>query len=174
MIINLSVIGETGWYLNNEQLYYFCIDKGEYILLCGPLSVDLYDAAVEELDKFTEYKKNSSSSYPLNLQLDRLGLHATRIQIETLLDDLWHLDQILKNTEDELILYKNLVAHDQYEQFNDDGVSITVNKNSNAFIKLTSIMRGFLARTRVKKMVSTNAAMSTGVLIATSNTEQGG
>lgn len=101
-------------------------------------------------------------------------MHATRVQIETLLDDLWHLDDLLKNTVDELYLYKSLVDSNQIESIHeDDGSEVVVNKNSAAFVKLTSLTRGFIIRSRVKKMIANKDAMESGILFAMNNTIQG-
>lgn len=35
-------IGSTGWYMNQDQLYYFVVENGKYLLLCGPIHEDVY------------------------------------------------------------------------------------------------------------------------------------
>eukprot|EP01035_Chromulina_nebulosa_P024435 gene24435-31820_t len=66
-----TVQGETGWYKMNDLLFYFCFNEGEYYLLCGPLQVDAFETAKQELveDKTVE---RIFGKFPLCFRLDRL------------------------------------------------------------------------------------------------------
>ena len=47
--------GQTGWYSSNDMYFYFCLDGGEYLLLCGPLSKEMYDIAEAESKQVMSY-----------------------------------------------------------------------------------------------------------------------
>ena len=129
--------GQTGWYRVQDQMFYFCIDEKEFVLLCGPISRDMYDIAVEEINQIIsrtasipmveEGSTDSGSKsslialrfphlkLPKNIGIDRLGLQATRIQIETLLDDLRTRDEYITRVEEDLSVMKKTVYISQAE-----------------------------------------------------------
>ncbi len=70
--------GEAGWYISNQQLFYFALDKGEFVLVCGPMSEEEYDQALNEcLDKGLAPRPSSVG----DIEIDRLGLVALRVEI---------------------------------------------------------------------------------------------
>ena len=70
--------GEAGWYISNQQLFYFALDKGEFVLVCGPVSEKEYDQALNEcLNKGIPPRPSSIGE----IEIDRLGLVAVRIEI---------------------------------------------------------------------------------------------
>ena len=70
--------GEAGWYISNQQLFYFALDKGEFVLVCGPMSEREYDEALHEcLVKGLAPRPSVIGE----IQIDRLGLVALRGEI---------------------------------------------------------------------------------------------
>jgi len=54
-----TVQGETGWYCAPDgSVYYFVLEEGEYLMACGPLSMDEYEA----LMTLSEDKKKKSKA----------------------------------------------------------------------------------------------------------------
>ncbi len=263
-----TVQGETGWYTTQDQLFYFCAQQDEFMLLCGPITHDIYELALEDLlvyltpsimtpaevnntllssplgfEGSLEHRGSFSSvnsglsmsallekyrkrppKFPKSINIDQLGLQATRIQIETLLHDISLRDHYINEYEnqlqqcqttiqqlqDELLLkqYETEKLHLQYqdsekhvktlekhvsfltEQFNEkmkssiDGVQQKMSDllqqtdvyekvYKKRFILLSSIIRGFLSRQRVKRIRQYRQAEETGVLLAMKNTIQG-
>ena len=71
--------GEAGWYVSNGQLFYFALDKGEFVLVCGPLTEQEYD------DALNECINNNIAPRPTlagEIEIDRLGLVALRIEVK--------------------------------------------------------------------------------------------
>lgn len=103
-----TVQGDTGWYLAHNQYFYFVRDDTteEFLLLCGPLSPTLYDAAQEEDAKHHHpipFGAPKSMQKP-HLKIDSVSVHATRFHIETLLQDIQERDEnvnLLQSLEEE-------------------------------------------------------------------------
>jgi hypothetical protein len=103
-----TVQGDTGWYLAHNQYFYFVRDdtSEEFLLLCGPLSPALYDAAQEEDAKHHHpipFGAPKSMQKP-HLKIDSVSVHATRFHIETLLQDIQERDEnlnLLQSLEEE-------------------------------------------------------------------------
>lgn len=73
--------------------------------MCGPISRELYDIAVEEL-KISMSSYPLAGKFPLSMTIDRLGVHATRVQIETLQDDLKDCEAFLAQTQSAFDAYR--------------------------------------------------------------------
>jgi hypothetical protein len=191
----------------------------EFLLLCGPISQDMYNLAVQEVqlmskpsnstsssnastaNSITSGTNSSSNSMKHLLLLDRLGVQATRIQIDTLMEDIHARDDYIGGVEDKLRELQSLACQQQ-QQLEDcrealagleeeNGALLLYKErylasrgavNSSAsftaleqqkFVKLTSLARGYIARRRVKKLKMAKLADSTGVLVALENTKQG-
>ena len=59
-------------------LYYFLSSQGEFLLLCGPISPDIYDIACEELKASPRFSamvntRGDIEGYKAPLLVDRLG-----------------------------------------------------------------------------------------------------
>ena len=111
LMINDCLVGKTGWYTSGESFFYFCMDKGEFVLLCGPISKEMYDIAIQEL-KLSLPVFPVAGRFPKNLELDRMGLHATRVQIETLTEDLREAEDQLTNSQQAFENYRQRVLID--------------------------------------------------------------
>ncbi len=70
--------GEAGWYVANNQLYYFAMDKGEYVLVCGPVTETEYDYALSEC---INRGLQPRPQYRGEIEIDRIGLVALRFEI---------------------------------------------------------------------------------------------
>jgi hypothetical protein len=70
--------GEAGWYVCNNELFYFALDKGEFVLVCGPLTELEYDIALDEC-----HNKNIQPRprYAGEIEIDRIGIVALRVEI---------------------------------------------------------------------------------------------
>ena len=210
--------GETGWYRANDQMFYFCVDESEFVMLCGPVSKELYAVAVEEIDQIIarsaliEDSTGKGSLAKLkfphlklskNISIDRLGLHTTRVQIETLLDDLRVRDEYITKVEDELNALKTTHTevvdklNKQLEEYStttsllqkeneglqyktrfikdelQDKLQLAAKLDDKMFVKLTSLARGYLGRKKVDRLKLFKIADETGILVAMSNTVQG-
>ncbi len=126
-----TVQGGAGWYVSNGHLYYFALDKGEFVLLAGPLSAEEYDSALEDLAA-----KNvaPSSIYAGQVDCDRLGLHATRRQISLLNHQLDHLRHEL-GPDGALQKYSHSLQgqiHDRDKEIKNLKDKLNVNDNSYA------------------------------------------
>ena len=184
--------------------------------MCGPISKDMYDLAREELNASPRFSLTMNrEKLPTNLVVDRHGLHATRIQIETLLDDLKtrdalidqlygdiaYLQEVANNAQNSKMTHQHeatllrrqvmecqgmveMLTKEKYKLANKDKLDTfqqTLNNlienasrlNMSAYIKLSSVVRGFNSRNRVKKMKLFRLAHETGVLVAMKNTVQG-
>jgi formate-dependent nitrite reductase cytochrome c552 subunit len=83
------------------------------VLLCGPITRELYDIADQELaQKLPQYSAIATAKYPRILEIDRLGIHATRVQIETLTEDLRDAEEQLAMTQQSLETYRQKVLQD--------------------------------------------------------------
>lgn len=168
----------------------------------------------------------SGGHFPRKLKIDRLGIHATRVQIENLMDDVRELESQLEASNSALNAYRLRVQtdfdelrmkfeaelnghlnsqselHEQKlkslrENLFESSAEITrlneklnhravvqwsprllIEKGSQAstqsrIVLVQSIVRGFLARTRVRRALTYIAAKQSGVLIALKKTKQG-
>lgn len=70
-----TVQGESGWYINNDSLFYFATVDGQFKLLCGPTTAEEYDTILNECINLTEMPTSEVS-------IDRMGLLAVRKEIE--------------------------------------------------------------------------------------------
>jgi len=73
-----TVQGHAGWYVAKGDLFYFALDKGEFVLVAGPLSAKDYDAILLDM------KRNNiitHSEFSGEIDVDRMGLHAVRWQL---------------------------------------------------------------------------------------------
>lgn len=188
------------------------LNQGEFILLCGPIKKELYQLALDEISLSPRFR--FTKSFPLDLKIDRLGVHATRIQIETLLDDIQNRDQLLEQLYDEFLRFRSFSdaeknktikkyqseldrLHAQILEYQESIQQLEAeisslnhklklpsieqklsdmvldSKLTRAFVKLTSIARGYLGRIRFNRIKSVKLAEETGVLIALKNTIQG-
>jgi uncharacterized protein YoxC len=135
--------GETGWYTSQDQLFYFCAQEEEFLLMCGPITQDIYELALEDLvasmtptimtpveqlpdnsneesnmnpmDSMVERYKKRPPKFPKNITIDHLGLQATRIQIETLLHDISLRDHYINEYEIQLNDLNNFINSLQEE-----------------------------------------------------------
>jgi uncharacterized protein YoxC len=135
--------GETGWYTSQDQLFYFCAQEEEFLLMCGPITQDIYELALEDLvasmtptimtpveqlpdnnneesnmnpmDSMVERYKKRPPKFPKNITIDHLGLQATRIQIETLLHDISLRDHYINEYELQLNDLNNFINSLQEE-----------------------------------------------------------
>jgi hypothetical protein len=89
-----------------------CNSQGEFVLLCGPITKELYDIAAQELGARLPYAAVAAGMYPRNLEVDRLGIHATRVQVETLTDDLRDAEEQLALTQQSMETYRQKVLQD--------------------------------------------------------------
>ena len=64
------------------------------------------DTAGDDGDDDNRDDDDNNNAVGSDLHLDRLGLHATRIQIETLIDDLRNRDELMERLHEELASYK--------------------------------------------------------------------
>lgn len=71
----------------------------------------MYDLAVEELEELDQFK-NAKKKFPLDVLIDRLGIHASRLQIETLLDDIRERDVQLKEIHTNFERYQTKLEKD--------------------------------------------------------------
>jgi hypothetical protein len=147
--------GQTGWYRVQDQMFYFCVDEKEFVLLCGPISKDLYDLAVDEINQMISkatigLEEGSTESgskaslvslkfphlkLPKNIAIDRLGLQATRIQLETLLDDLRVRDEYIAKMEDDLSTLRRTVQTTQTEAI------LKLNKQVEEYMSITAALK---------------------------------
>ena len=67
----------------------------------------MFDLAIDELEGLVEKEKGF---FPRNLVVDRGGIHATRVQIEVLLEDIRDRDVAIEQYKLELMDYKNTVT----------------------------------------------------------------
>eukprot|EP00981_Chlorochromonas_danica_P010651 scaffold3296_cov159-Ochromonas_danica.AAC.18 len=191
--------GSTGWYSTDGQLFYFCLDDKDFLLLCGPLSTLMHDQACANYR--TAMGAEADKKRPV--VIDRLAIQATRLQIDTLLSDLVERDAYISTLEakvndlqtqlssqrlaveeysqallgldairNELALYKEKYKGDALHGFLEKA-QLVKESHRGGLIRLTSIIRGFLARKRVKRLKLTRLADDTGVLVAMENTLQG-
>jgi hypothetical protein len=85
--------GETGWYTLNKLLFYFVLDEtGNYNLLCGPVSMDLYNSVYSKWKESiiipNENKDKQEKIVPtLSLNICKIGVLAVRNQIEQLIEE---------------------------------------------------------------------------------------
>lgn len=92
--------GSTGWYIDEGKYYYFCCHEGSFILLCGPLSEDMYALARSECREAwgTHYHRLKHDQC---LHIDRLAVHATRMQIDLLTEEMHartaNIDELLRS-----------------------------------------------------------------------------
>ena len=87
--------GQTGWYEEAGEVYYFVRHEGQYLLLGGPLTMDMYSLAVSECRQAwgAQYHRLRSQK---NVCIDLLGLHATRMQLEILTSELRQRDEHIR------------------------------------------------------------------------------
>ena len=84
-----TIQGQTGWYCAQELMFYFCKEfSGEFTLICGPISKDMFNLALSELKMLLGQYYPANQKFPKTGLVDRLCIHATRIQIETLMDEI--------------------------------------------------------------------------------------
>ena len=269
--------GESGWYVQQGQYFYFVCDEGEHLLLCGPISHDMYLLAAQEAQKALamshaayEVRPASQSQFrpasredkslfvrpgsrqqagqaqrrPVSQQsmrrlrarlvVDRVGISATRVQMEVLLGDIRDRTLELSIARNALSNYQKQVAADmerlQREMLDeaDDaraaqreavaewqarydhsqacllaaqkaleaekrastlrgrsskqdewqerfgGVAASLGAHQlRGLIRLQALTRGALERSKLRRLVLTLKARSSGVLMAMPNTAQG-
>ena len=202
------------------------------MLLCGPIDDELYETACKlERPAESSLLKRTVENFP-GLAVDRIGLRATRLQIDMLTADITTLETELEqlkhgvsssggNVESNAITTPPVLQQPQSE------VNIEVNTTSLntayneiqaltaeiteckemirrletdrrrsllsrhaseivkqkmvtltipqvvALVRLTSMVRGFLARARVRRIQTSRLAVEVGVLSAMPNTIQG-
>jgi hypothetical protein len=91
--------GSSGWYMMEEEMYYFCIDGSEFVLLAGPLTRAEYDESLvrTQRDMGLPERKGwlvaESMNLPKNIVLNRHGLVAVRLQFDLLVNRLEKADR---------------------------------------------------------------------------------
>ena len=85
-------------------------------MLCGPITQDMYDLAMEECNAIVV--KDKGGRLPLDFKLDRGAIQATRIQIEVLLEDIRERDLAIQQYTHDLNEYKNSVDQAVFIQYN--------------------------------------------------------
>ncbi len=198
--------GGTGWYSSQGQMFYFCLDDTDLVLMCGPITRDLYEAAKQEvaaLPKYGTLMQTPSAALPQRIVLDRVGLQAMRIQVDTLLNDLAERDEFIAIAE--LKIQDQIKANkaqglqlEEYaqalQQFNAAQSELQLLKakhadsvaqvfatrllmltaaHKKALVRITALVRGFIARKKVRRLKLSRLADDTGVLVAMENTKQG-
>ncbi len=73
--------GQAGWYVRNNELFYFAVDKGEFVLLSGPFSAEEYDEALQDI---TVAGIPPKPAFAGEIEIDRLGLHANKMMLQRL------------------------------------------------------------------------------------------
>lgn len=193
------------------------LSQREYVLLCGPVDEEIYEAAVASASSPT----NSSSTISVEgtatsyqpparvLEVERVGIHATRLQIDSLTAqieelDLRHQELILEldeqnQTSDAALLEaraeitklreemeqcrviirtleaerrRSILSRHVSEIFREKLQKLSI-ENVVALVRLTSMVRGFLGRARVKRIKASQIASEVGILSALANTIQG-
>lgn len=86
--------------------------QSEFVLLCGPITKELLDIAERELIGRLPFAAVAAGKYLCNLEIDRLGIHATRVQIETLTEDLRDAEEQLALTQQSFETYRQKVLQD--------------------------------------------------------------
>lgn len=76
--------GDAGWYVEKDSLYYFCLDEGEFTLFCGPISENIFQLALRELDHSYDHKLRPSSVYAKNISIDLVAMQVVKMQMEAL------------------------------------------------------------------------------------------
>ena len=79
--------GDSGWYLENSSLlFYFCLDdRGNYNLLCGPISIAMYKHACDEVQAIANVANKAFEG--AHFTIDSTCLVATRLQIDQLIEE---------------------------------------------------------------------------------------
>lgn len=192
----------------NGQLCYYGSDKGEPLLLCGAVTEEVYNMALAA-ESAAQNATTSSSLSNHTVEVDRLGVRATRLQAECLREEMLNLEhkhtqavqeldaaralteaelfdcQALVHTLHEEIAQckeiithlegdrrRNQLTHQQTERFNKKASTLSIEQVV-ALVKLTSIVRGFLGRARVRRLQVSKLARESGILHAMANTKQG-
>ena len=76
-----TIQGQAGWYVAKGDLFYFALDKGEFVLVAGPLSARDYDAILADMQASSIVARSEVSG---EIDVDRMGLHAVRWQLKAL------------------------------------------------------------------------------------------
>lgn len=190
-----TVQGETGWYVSQQQYFYFVRDAmKDFILLCGPLSQAMYNLAMEEIRMQMELDERNTSIKIISagndeiqgvasersiVNIDRLALHATRMQMETFLQDIQERENYIQALQNQLEMMikqqarSNLLLEEQQKMIDMKLANVPPDQLELAMKRMTSAARGYLARSRVKKLKLFRTADETGVLVAIGNTQQG-
>lgn len=133
--------GETGWYVRQGHFFYFCLEGEEYLLMCGPITEDMYrlacSDAAEMLNRSTSpqaaqrgrsSQSSGGGSRPVSqagsnysgsedrlhrkIYCDRIALSATRVQIDALLGDAKDREAQLSIVRKALDNYRSQVKKD--------------------------------------------------------------
>ena len=132
--------GETGWYSCQGMLFYFCLHRGDFVLLCGPITDAIYNVACDELEARMAARGprsvgdgasvggdnaslGAASVFTLqdlerDVFIDRLAVQATRTQIQLLLDTVRNKDVEIDALRQEVALVKNNTLLDLEELSN--------------------------------------------------------
>lgn len=177
--------------------------QGEYVLVCGPVDDELYEAAV------AAEKEAVAKAGDNLLAVHRVGMRAARLQIDTLTAQINELDsrhtQLSQELEDQQLQSdlaleearaevqrlsseidqcrtiirvleterrRSLLSRHASERVMERMNSLTM-ENVVALVRLTSMVRGFLGRSRVKRIKTAHMAQEVGILSAMPNTVQG-
>jgi chromosome segregation ATPase len=172
--------------------------------LCGPIDDEIYEAAAAG-----DTERSSKNQKDGVLQVDRVGIRATRLQIDSLTAQIEDLDsrhnQLAQELEDQSLrsdvaleearaeiqklqremencrdIIKSLeserrrsILSRRVSELMQEKFELLSIENVVALVKLTSMVRGFLGRARVKRLKASQLALEVGILSALNNTVQG-
>ncbi len=142
-----TIQGDTGWYKGKDKIFYFCFYKGEYLLLCGPISEESYNSMLVEMQQATLQHRSTSGRPTLpktyfkkDINIDNFALFATKRQIEQLVQEIKVLKS--KKFEDPSTMTK-LASLEKQNQDQKDEIKKLLSTNDQLMKNIDSLQSTF-------------------------------